>query len=174
MPLLPALSIHNLSFAGQLLVWSGRLWIAARPEWYRAEAEFSGPLGPEAGTALAGAIDRLFLLINTSARRRVCFAPGPCRRVADDELILVSAVRFAQDGDLSLAADAVADLLPPSAVRRAVLLVTQIADILSDNGYRVAFETAQTAELLDEPDSQAGHTALAGHHAVDRPKPTLH
>lgn len=145
------LSLPCLSFAGQLLVWSGRQWVGRAGDWQIVEAEFSGPLGSSVGQALAGALHDLYTLLNVAALRPVIFGPPNCRRVWRDEALIVQLVWAEQQHRSAWTVELLEQLLPPAAARQAVAVVASIAHLLARAGYEVAVAHADPMETPPAP-----------------------
>lgn len=139
-------ALHHLSFAGQLLVWSARHWVARDGHWRRVEAEFMGPLGTTTGQSLATALDDLYSLMNAAALRPMIFGPLQCRSVWRDEGLIVRLVELEQQNESAWVLDLLGRVLPPAAARRAITLVADVAYLLSGAGYTVSVDGAETDE----------------------------
>jgi hypothetical protein len=159
------LVLPSLSFAGQLLVWSGRQWVGRAADWQAVEAEFSGPFGPRDARDLAGALGGLFTLLNLAARRPMIFGPPNCRRVWRDEALIVRLVQLEQHNRSAWAFTLLEGVLPRAAAREAAGFVATIAHVLDRAGYDVT---------LADADVDAADAALDRRPAAEGAKITIH
>ncbi len=137
--------LRQLSFAGQLLVWSTRKWVARDGEWRRVETEFEAPFGPVAGRALAAALNELYSVMNASALRPLVVGPTQCGRLWQDEGLIVSLVELEQARQSGWAMTLLERVLPEAAARQAIAHVAHIACLLEDAGYLVAIDGQEAA-----------------------------
>ncbi len=134
----PPLDLHKLSFAGKLLVWSGRQWVFQQSDWSLVETEFAGPLGAETGRDLAAALESLYSLLNVAAYRPIVFGDVQCREIARDEALIVRLVEMEQRHLSEQTMALLNRLLPWSEARRAIAVVARIAQLLEGAGYKVS------------------------------------
>ncbi len=131
------MALYSLSFAAQILVWSGRQWVGCGRDWTRVETEFARPFGAEKGAHLASALDELFTILNAAARRPLVLGPPHCRRVSRDEGWMVRLVSAEQRHESAVTLALLERVLPAAAARRALGPVARIAHIFDDAGYTV-------------------------------------
>ena len=152
-----SLALHSLSFAGQILVWSGRQWIEREIAWPQIETEFAGPFGAEIGR------DDLYTLLHLAAIRPMVFGAWMSREVRHDEALIVRLVEMEQRHQSAWTASLLKEILPPTEARQALALVAKIAHLLDLAGYKAS--VAQADEIGGNP---------ARHAAPQVRKATLH
>ncbi len=131
------LALHSFSFAGKILIWSGRRWNGHRRDWPLVEDEFSGPFGSRTGHALAAALDDLFRLLKERSVRPMVFGVPNSRHIQRDEALIVELIQMEQRHQSSLVISRLEQILPGDAARQAIAIVATIAHLLEQAGYDV-------------------------------------
>lgn len=135
------LALHSFSFAGKVLIWSGRRWNGHRRDWPNVEDEFSGPFGTHTGQALAAALDDLFCLLKARSVRPMVFGTPNSRHIQRDEALIVELIQMEQRHQSSLVISRLEQILPRDAARHAIAIVATIAHLLEQAGYDVSVST---------------------------------
>lgn len=152
------LALHSFSFAGKILIWSGRRWNGRRRDWPHVEDEFSGPFGLRTGQALATALDDLFGLLKERSVRPMVFGRANSRHIQRDEALIVELIQLEQRHQSSLVISRLEQILPSDAARQAIAIVATIAHLLEQAGYEVSVSSSgPTASPLPKEIWVSGH-----------------
>lgn len=133
-------SFEQLPFAGQLLVWGMRHWVTAL-KTRQDFATLTGDGFDQFGLGAAGqSLDELFQTIAVSALRSIDIRCVKCRRVSEDEALLLDCLAAAQENRLPLAYAGILEILPPAAARHAMPCVISLAKIFAHAGLTLTID----------------------------------
>jgi len=133
-------SFDQLPFAGQLLIWGMRHWVTAL-KTHQDFAAMTGDGFDQFGLGAAGqSLDELFRIIAVSASRQLDVRCVKCRRVSEDEALLLDCLAAAQEDRFPLAYAGILDILPPAAARHAMPTLISLAKIFAHAGLTLAID----------------------------------
>ena len=125
----------RFSTADRIVVWSVRTWGWDRSSWRCVERHLGESLGAADGQSLSRSLYGLCCLIGRSATRAFVLPPLECRRVSEDERMLVGALAEAQRDNWPLATAFLEDFLPPDCLRYAFHPIASAAEIFGRAGH---------------------------------------
>ena len=137
----------RFSTADRIVVRSVRTWGWDRAGWRGVERRLADSFGAGDGQSLSRNLFGLYCLIGRSATREFLLPRLECRRVSEDEQMLIGALAEAQRDNWPHAVAFLEDFLPSDCVRYAFHPIGTVAITLGRAGY--AF-TPQPELLMHE------------------------
>lgn len=150
----------GFSTADRIVVWSVRTWGWDRSSWRCVERHLGESLGAADGQSLSRSLYGLCCLIGRSATREFMLPPLECRRVSDDERVLVGALAEAQRDNWPLAVAFLEDFLPPDCLRYAFHPIATAAETFRRAGH----------EFTPQPELLLHRAVDAYRHGSDAPR----
>ena len=150
----------RFSTADRIVVWSVRTWGWDRSSWRCVERHLDESLGAADGRSLSRSLYGLFCLIGRSATREFMLPPLECRRVSEDERMLVGALAEAQRNNWPLAVAFLEDFLPSDCLRYAFHPIASAAETFGRAGH----------EFTPQPELLMHEAVDAYRHASDAPR----
>lgn len=154
---------HNrdrLSFAGQFLLWSVRIWVTGYHQQWPAASHIDHAFRVLEADDGGQVLNRLMAALGSGARRPIDIRPPCYRELSADERRVLDVVRYIQAGDETGGLFILSALIKPSARTLVLPLFRQLAAVLLSAGLDLT--TRGNRKALPTPGgAAAGETAGA-------------
>ena len=129
--------VAALEPASWLVLWGLRHWALCHRQEQSAWPMLNDLFGRNQVGAAAYSLNGLMQITALTTKRSLEVRCPACRKLSDDERLMLRAVCVAQKGNIEAARGILRDWLPETAVRMASHMVFGLADILADAGYEL-------------------------------------
>ena len=131
--------VHDLPFAERLAIWAARVWVeahcAGKTSCMRLDSLFQHAKLEDC----IGPFYSLFMLLAHGARRKLNIQCPCCRKLSDDERLLLVLITAHQQGQPEKADSVLRDWLQPAAVRQAAYPAQLVAHGFAEAGLSFRF-----------------------------------